>query len=387
MNNEIKPLIVYFGNYDLISKNASGNRVLNFTTILAKKYRIVNIFYTKNKNIEKGKLLKHDDLEIIPFDYPKNIFGWFKFPTLFKNMKNSLYNNNIPFNKIKFFIFYGSLFVSFQTLILLLVLKKYGIKIFFDVTEFDSSNKKNILFRFLRNVDYFFSEKIFPQFSDGIIVISKRMFNYFRHKNIILIPPLTNFPKNKFFPLNNNIKLVFAGTLGELKTKNLNKDRIDIILKLMKNFPQVQLDIYGFSKSEFLDSFPNFLISDNVHFFGFIDHKSLINLLRFYDFSIIFRLPSDKNNFGFPTKFAESFSSRLPVISTLFSDIPEYLIDGFNGFFIPYELIDATKKINYIFSLTREDLWNLKKNIPEESPFDLKFYASALLDFFQKIHL
>jgi glycosyltransferase involved in cell wall biosynthesis len=378
----MKKTIIYFGNYDLLIRNAAGNRVFFNTKILKNNYRIINIFYTKDKTVKKRKLLKYKGFEIYALPYPNNLLEWISNFKIFGFIKSIFLNNN-DFN-IHSFVFYHSLFVFFHTFFVMLFLRNRNIKLIFDIVEFDVSNKKNFFMRLLRNIDFFFSNKVLPFFSDGILVISKRMENFFKLKKVFYLPPLNSI-RPSFFKKKGPLKFLFAGTLGEInRNRNLIKDRIDFIIDLVKDHGNVFLDIYGIQRNDFISCFPSIAIPNNVNFFGYIKHEKLLLLLKIYDFVFIYRMNSEKNNFGFPTKFAEAYSANIPIITTPISDVKNYINNGINGYLIPFDKKKAKVVFSNIVKIGRLDLLKNPRAFSNNA-FNLSSYKVSLLDFFRKI--
>jgi glycosyltransferase involved in cell wall biosynthesis len=369
--NQSKPTLIYFGNYDLLLKNAAGNRVYFNTLILKRDFRIINVFFTKSTMYPLNIISTcNDGFEILPLKYPKNWFHWLLISERYLVLKTKILNDlNI---KPKSFIFYHSLFPSVFTFFFILRLKFFKIKVFFDIVEFDYSLINNWLLRFLKNIDYFLSDKILPNFADGLIVISRKLKAFFKYKKSIIIPPLNNHNK---FPYSKNIndyplKFVFSGTVGDSHSKEfLKKDRIDYIVELFRGNDKATLDIFGISNIEYLTFFPKSSIPSNVKFHGFMPHNEVLNGYSKFDYSIIYRENSMKNNYGFPTKFSEAFSLGLPVISTNFSDLENYLIPGINGFFIPFEFKEAKIFFDEIVEKGSKTVNLLKKNLENTNFF------------------
>ena len=82
---------------------------------------------------------------------------------------------------------------------------------------------------------------------------------------------------------------------------------------------------------------------------------------------------------GFPTKISESISFGVPVITTVTSDLEDYVFDNENGYFLDYEISDQTVN-NFIEILENRKNLNIKSN-----PFFYKNYSSKLSHFFESI--
>ena len=83
---------------------------------------------------------------------------------------------------------------------------------------------------------------------------------------------------------------------------------------------------------------------------------------------------------GFPTKFSESISCGVPVITTQTSDLSDYLQDGITGFWLEK---DIEKSVNKIFKTKDiQNLKRMKKNI-NSNQFYYKNYVEKFEQLFQ----
>ena len=83
----------------------------------------------------------------------------------------------------------------------------------------------------------------------------------------------------------------------------------------------------GITKQDFDKLYPGKKVSDesNVSFLGKQTHKDTIKYVLNSDCYIFIRTSDRRNNAGFPTKFAESFTCGCPIITTDVSDIKAYI--------------------------------------------------------------
>ena len=88
------------------------------------------------------------------------------------------------------------------------------------------------------------------------------------------------------------------------------------------------------------------------------------------DFTIFVREDTRVNNAGFPTKFAESISCGVPVITNKTSNLSDYLRDGENGFWLG-ENITAT--LQRILNMDDSQLQVMKQQV-EHATFDYRAY-------------
>ena len=217
---------------------------------------------------------------------------------------------------------------------------------------------------------------------DGMIVISKYLENFYKKKvKTIYIPPLVDKNEKKWQDINGNeneiISLTYAGSPGK------NKDKINKIVKLLyeSHLDNFKLNLIGFTKEEFIKEYPEERetiekISDKIKFFGRISHIEVLKILKKSDFSIFFRDINRVTMAGFPTKFAESFSCGIPVITTKTSDLCDYLKEGINGFWLEEDIKESLNKI-----LKTKNLKEMKKNIDRET-FDFRNYIKEFKKLF-----
>ena len=105
----------------------------------------------------------------------------------------------------------------------------------------------------------------------------------------------------------------------------------------------VVLNIYGVTKSEYLQYFPEHedrldLVGDKIRFMGMVSRSDVVFAIQNADFTVFIREVNRVTEAGFPTKFSESIAYGTPVLTNAMSNIHDYLIEGKTGFAI--ELLD-----------------------------------------------
>ena len=356
-------------------KNAAAQRVVANSKALEKLgYEILFLGITKNKrNIEYQFFENFKYLEI---EYPQNLFQWLKYLSGIEETIKIIEKNE----KIEGVICYN------YPAIALYRLEKYcrkkNIKIFADVTEW-YQGEGNLIKKIIKNIDsYLRMVKIHPKL-DGLIVISKYLENFYKNKlKTIYIPPLVDLCDKKWHS-NTNIKiledklvLIYAGNPGKIK------DKIDKVVSAVEriNSDKIILKIIGLTKEEFKSTYSKDFkdLNSNIIFLGRISHEKVLKLLKEADFSIFFRERNRVTMAGFPTKFVESMSAKVPVITTKTSDLEDYLLEGKNGFWLKDNIEDTLKEIlNNKFS----DLKSMKENIKVEE-FDYRNYIEKFSELF-----
>ena len=88
---------------------------------------------------------------------------------------------------------------------------------------------------------------------------------------------------------------------------------------------------------------------------------------------------------GFPTKFVESISAGVPVLTNLTSNLSDYLRDGANGFVLQNENDNALRdSIDKVLSLSREEIDAIRASI-DRSTFDYRRYVPKVSEFLSDI--
>lgn len=340
--------IIYIGSFELPDKNAAAHRVIaNAKAFREIGYNVVFIGVDDSETNED-------------FVNKKEIFfGFDSFKR--KKAKSSFelisFLTNIDFYKRimdKYENIYAIIGYNLPALILVKLKKearRKKAKIFSDCTEwYDIKKKGNNIPKFLiRYLDVYYRMKIINPRLDGIIAISGYLFDYYESKGVrtIQVPPLVDITDNKWtndFQVKSvKTQLLYAGSPFSLYKDPSYKDRIDFIIESVTQLKREGIDfhmhIIGIKKEDFLDNFPDLIsmlayLSDSVTFYGRLPHLQVIKLLKTSDYSLFLRLNSKSVQAGFPTKFVESISCGIPVLTNKNSNVSDYLLEGVNGFYI-----------------------------------------------------
>lgn len=121
------------------------------------------------------------------------------------------------------------------------------------------------------------------------------------------------------------------------------------------------------------------MYSSNVSYKGILEPSEIYYKLPIYD---VLLLPTFYEGEGFPGTIIDAYLSALPVISTNWKQIPEFVKDGQTGFLIDYDLSELINKIKLLMS-DEKLLADMKKHAFEySSSFSsnegLKVLSSAL---------
>jgi len=382
-----KGTILYIGGFELPDKNAAAHRVLSNGKILRELgYKVV--FIGVDKTLVEGNTICdtkkiYHDFECWSYSYPRNEKEWIKYLIDIENIKKvkSLYND------IRAIIIYNYQSVTMYRL------KRYctknNIKLIADCTEWYSAKGGNIFYKVVKGFDSFLRMRILHKQLDGLIVISEYLKKYYeKNTNTVKIPPLVDLKEEKW-DLNHItskhktiIKFVYAGS----SSKDKDKDK-RLLLKTfyeLKNNDNFVFNIVGITKNQYLSNYPEDKVlldslGDKIIFWGRVSHIKSLEIVKASDFSIFFRENTRLVNAGFPTKFVESISSGVPVITNKTSDLEYYLIDGVNGYFIEDDAVGIRKILKRILTADKD---SIKRNFKT----DLFYYKNFIdtLDKFMK---
>lgn len=374
--------IIYIGGFELPNKNAAAQRVIGNSYALKELgYEIIFLGISKKeKNLDNFK--QFDDFKYYEKLYPQNSIQWLSYLTSVKDTIKIIKKHK----KIDILICYNYPAIALWRL--KNYCKKNNIKIIADVTEW-YQGEGNIIHRCLKNLDTFLRMKIIHFKLDGVIAISRFLENFYKKEiNTIYIPPLVNKNENKWkseMNISNKedntiLCLTYAGSPGK------NKDKINKILRFLyeSNFDSFQLNLIGFTKDDFLKEYPQEKsivnnISSKIIFWGRISHLEVLKILKKSDFSIFFREVNRVTMAGFPTKFSESISCGVPVITTKTSDLCNYLQEGINGFWLEEDVEESISKIFKTKNI--QELKEMKKNV-DTKIFDFKNYIKEFKKIF-----
>lgn len=205
--------------------------------------------------------------------------------------------------------------------------RRNSIKCYADITEWYLPSG-NLYHKTVRAVDTCLRMKRITPKSDGIIAISRYLYDYYKNKaKTVLIPPLVDITEEKWSHCKDTPEeaatFIYAGSPDSIK------ERLDMIIEAFHQITQerpVKLHIVGITENEFRREYKwSDKIDQNVIFWGRVTHEKAIALVSSADWAIVIRDQNLVTTAGFPTKVAEAISCGVPVLANSFSNIFEYL--------------------------------------------------------------
>lgn len=318
----MKGTIIYWGNFELPDKNASANRVVSNGKIFTKLgYRVVFLGSRAASDYFGGVQKTSFDEDMFEECYPASTKLWLKYVFDISTIQSLIDR----FSDVKLVIAYNIPYSKFSNL------KKYlcrkGIPAAYDCTEWNDLTDGNILKRVYKKLDLFQIKHYLDKKADGLIVISKRMEQYYKNNNIVRIPPLIDIEDDIWHqPMPNNsdrFEFCFAGTIS-------NKEALDRIIKAFNQLKinNCYLRIIGLTKQDIQKMYPDLgeaVNNSHLIFMGQLSHEETVKYVQNCDCYIFLRYDNPRNRAGFPTKFAEAYSCGVPIITTNVSDVAEYM--------------------------------------------------------------
>lgn len=307
--------ILYIGGFELPDKNAAAHRVLANAKIFKKigyEVEFLGVNKTNYTHIEHADFIVHRG-----FDISNNKVEYYLSAKRIINQLNK--------KKYDFVIAYN--YPSLPLLLIRKVCKKRRINLILDLTEWYSVKGISFFGKIFKSIDVFLRMRIIAKKSDGLILISDYLNEYYRKiDNKVVIPPLVDKYDVKWlsgYENTNKTKVVFSYSGNPGKDKDNLSKIIDIFSK--NEVANVSLNVIGVSIDQ-INLKKSLIDQDKVVFFGQVDHKECINLVKESDFAILFRYNNRVSKAGFPTKFVESTSLGIPMIINKYTNLEKKYI-------------------------------------------------------------
>lgn len=387
--------ILYIGAFRLPNLDAAAPRVLNNAKAMREVGHVVKFIswggkYRDEDFCEDGKYRVCGFEYVISGDLPIGGSVWGRLKTkltrgqksikILQNMEKPdliiLYNADNAFSKK-----------------MLSYCSVHKIKLVNDITEWYANNELHFTDRYSNFVNMTKTQhKI-----QNKIVISHFLDRYYQESNNIIVPPLCDKSENKWHTAVDDervkpfegITLIYAGTPAK---KDSIHSVINVVNQLAKDGEKIRFIILGITRESYLKGYSEWIrdhdLHENVIFLGRVSQDSIPAYYKKADFMVFFREPNRKSMAGFPTKFAESVTAGIPVITNSTSDLPMYIVDGQTGFMIDgYSFEDIMKIMKEkVLMLDRDAIERMKASTSAlSSLFDYRHYINDFREFVEKI--
>jgi len=221
---------------------------------------------------------------------------------------------------------------------------------------------------FLKNISNIFPENI---------ELCERLHNEYGFINVRQFPNfrIQNF-QAEFNISSDKFRIVFMARVTKLKGIDVLFELSDLI-KAKSYYNDIQIDIYGpIDKNDNEYFYKNLPKHKKISYKGVIDPKDVYKILRSYDVMV---LPTRYPGEGFPGSILDAYISGIPVITTKWRQIPEFVEVGKTGFII--DIYDTISILNYIELLNKDRslLLEMKKNARNKSKEYSSEYAWEII--------
>ncbi len=197
----------------------------------------------------------------------------------------------------------------------------------------------------MRKLGYRLSEHVLPKFANGILVISRRLKDYYQKylpaERILLTPILVDkedeegYDKERGDNLEISKKyknkriVLYSGTFSK---KDGVSYLVDAFYEVQKKYDDVYFVLTGSSvKTSAMEKLKKqveyYKIENKVEFTGMLSRRELMHYLKIASILLVCRINDDYANYGFPWKLGEYALIKKPILATDISDVGFYFTD------------------------------------------------------------
>lgn len=310
--------VLYIGGFELPDRNAAAQRVVGIAKALRElQYEVLFLNSLKNADVKEQVSKRYFGFECYEYQRESEFDYLVTAKTVLSKIKqirpNIIFAYNYPavaLNKIRKYCI------------------KNNIRCYADATEWYQAFGENVIYRLIKNIDTSYRMKIVQKRLDGVITISRFLYEYYKDcVNSVTIPPTVDITEEKWNltvqKIEGGISFVYAGS------PSAQKEELDLIVSAIENMPSdynILLNIVGVSEDQFIHIYSwKDKLSERIKFWGRVEHKKVIEIVKRSNWSIIIRANNLVVRAGFPTKLVESISCGTPVVSNSFSNVLDYL--------------------------------------------------------------
>ena len=318
-----KGTIIYYGGFMLPDKSASANRVVSNGKIFDKLgYKTVFIGASDDSFDGLRPVEGYNDM--FEHAHPKSTKQWLKHMISVEHIEAVMKN----YSNVKKIILYNV--PMFTLLKAKKVFSKRNTEVCYDCTEWTKDTDGSLPKRIFKAFDEILISNFAHKVADSMIAISSMMEKKYKSsKNLLILPPLVDINDDIWHQITESHKGIyefcFAG-IPDGKKESLNKV-VEAFCNINKK--HTLLRIIGITEKDFNKIYPDSYIPKNarnkITFMGRLSHEETIKYILGCDCYIFIRRSDKRNNAGFPTKFAESYTCGVPIITTDVSDVGEYI--------------------------------------------------------------
>lgn len=323
--------IIYYGGFSLPDKSASANRVVSNAKIFASLgYKTIFIGAAPSNKFFDGlrTVPGHDNM--FEYAHPESTKQWLLHMVSVEHLEKIVSKHT---DVCKIILYNVPMFTLLKAK---KVFSDRNIEVCYDCTEWTRDTDGSLPKRLFKAFDEFLISNFAHRIADGIIAISSKMEKRYRKsKKLLVLPPLVDTDDEIWHQIPEEhdgiFEFCFAG-IPDGKKESLDKV-VEAFCKIKEK--DTRLRIIGIAEKDFAEIYPDCDIPedmrDKIIFMGMLTHKETIRHILGCDCYIFIRRSDKRNNAGFPTKFAESYTCGAPVITTDVSDVGKYIKNSSRG--------------------------------------------------------
>lgn len=315
--------IIYYGGFTLPDKSASANRVVSNGKIFD-KLGYKTVFIGASDDSFDGLRAVNGYENMFEHAHPKSTKQWLNHMLSVEHIESVVKN----YDDVKKIILYNV--PMFTLLKAKKVFSKRNIEVCYDCTEWTKDTDGSLPKRIFKAFDEIFISNFAHKVADGIIAISSMMEKKYKSsKNLLILPPLVDINDGIWHQIPESHEGIFEFCFAGIPDGK--KESLDKVVEAFCNINKknTYLRIIGITENEFKKIYPDSYIPKNVRnkitFMGKLSHEETVKYILGCDCYIFIRRSDKRNNAGFPTKFAESYTCGVPIITTDVSDVGEYI--------------------------------------------------------------
>lgn len=314
----MKKRIVYIGGFELPDRNAAAQRVIG----IAKGFRALG-----HEVVFLNSLKKYDGLGTCEVEYS----GFKCIEYKRESEVDYLLTAKTTLSMIKKIRPDAVIAYNYPAVALERIrknCKRNNIKCYADATEWYHAEHTNFIYSVVKNFDSTYRMKKVQKRLDGVIAISRLLYDYYKESvKTVMVPPTVDLEDEKWnidvHKEEGVVSFVYAGV------PNAQKEMLDTIvsaIEAVSHNQNVVLNVVGITKEQFVQLYNwNGEVPSAVRFWGRVEHKKAIEVIKQSNWAIILRENNPVVKAGFPTKLVEAISCGTPVIVNNFSNVCDYV--------------------------------------------------------------
>ena len=315
--------IIYYGGFSLPDKSASANRVVTNGKIFDKLgYKTVFIGVSDDTFDGLRPVSGCDNM--FEHAHPKSTKQWIKHMFSVEHIESVIEKYD---DVCKVILYNVPMFTLMKAK---KVFSKKNIEVCYDCTEWTKDTDGSLPKRVFKAFDEILISNFAHKVADRMIAISTMMEKKYKSaKKLIILPPLVDINDEIWHQQTENHEDIFEFCFAGIPDGK--KESLDKVVEAFCNINKknTHLRIIGITEDDFKKFYSNCFIPKNVRnkitFMGRLSHSETIRYVLGCDCYIFIRRSDKRNNAGFPTKFAESFTCGVPIITTDVSDVGKYI--------------------------------------------------------------